>query len=141
MKRGLGQILIAASYELGRREGRFGGPERPLSALGRRGYIAFWCAEVARCILAAPGKKALSVKEISEATFILPEDVAAAVREMDVCEMGRKTASGSVVVKKERVRLWSQKMGVKPEPLVDVEAFTKEYAVSSREGSIAEESE
>ena len=74
----------------------------------------------------SPGKKALSVKEISEATYILPEDVIAAVKEMDVCE-SRKTASGSVVVKKEKVRQWAEKMNVGLEPLVDVEAFTKEY--------------
>ena len=131
--------MIAASYELGRRERRFGGPERPLSALGQRGYIAFWCGEVTRYILQAPGKKPLSVKEISEATYILPEDVAAAVREMGVCET-RKTAGGNVVVKKERVRQWAEKMRVKLEPLVDVEAFTKEYELESEDESMAESS-
>lgn len=138
-KRGLGQILIAASYELGRRERRFGGPERPLSALGKKGYIAYWCSEVAQHILNAPAKKPLSVKDISEATYILPEDVAAAVREMEVCE-SRKTASGNVVVKKEKVRQWAEKAGVKLQPLVDVDAFTKEYELES-EGVSMEESD
>lgn len=139
-KRGLGQILIAASYELGRREGRFGGPERPLSALGKKGYIAYWCGEVARHVINAPGKKPLSVKDISEATYILPDDVAAAVKAMDVCE-ARKTASGNVVVKKERVRQWAEKLGVKLQPLVDVDAFTKEYEVQSEDESMEESSE
>ena len=139
-KRGLGQVLIAASYELGRREGRFGGPERPLSVMGRKGYIAYWCGEVARYILNAPGKKALGVKEISEATYILPEDIVAAVREMDVCET-RKTAGGNVVVKKEKVRGWAERAGVKLEPLVDVQAFTKEYESSAEDESMEESSD
>jgi GNAT superfamily N-acetyltransferase len=124
-RRGLGQILIAASYELGKREGRFGGPERPLSALGRKGYIAFWCGEVARYILNAPLKRTVTVKEISDETWILQEDVVAALKEMDVVEK-RKTASGNVVVNKAKVRTWAEKNGVSSVPLVDVDAFVVE---------------
>ncbi|KAK5152475.1 SAS complex subunit [Recurvomyces mirabilis] len=133
-KRGLGQVLIAASYELGRREGRFGGPERPLSALGRKGYVAFWCAEVYRFLVAAPGKRSVSVKEISEATFIMLEDVVVALREMDVLE-SRKTAGGSVVVHKGRLRAWAERNRVGKEALVDGEAFTVEESEVEEEGS------
>ena len=124
-RRGLGQILIAASYELGKREGRFGGPERPLSALGRKGYVVFWCGEVARYVLKAPLKKAVTIKDISEATYILQEDVVAALKEMDVVEK-RKTASGSVVLNKSRVHEWAEKHGVSAKPIIDVEAFVEE---------------
>ncbi|KAK4574088.1 SAS complex subunit [Recurvomyces mirabilis] len=137
-KRGLGQVLIAASYELGRREGRFGGPERPLSALGRKGYVAFWCAEVYRFLVAAPGKRSVSVKEISEATFIMLEDVVVALREMDVLE-GRKTAGGSVVVHKGRLRAWAERNRVGKEALVDGEAFVVEESEGEEEGGSEED--
>lgn len=121
-RRGLGQILIAASYELGKREGRFGGPERPLSAMGMKGYLWFWSGEVARCILGMPGKRIVGVKEVSDATWILPEDVVGALKEMNVVET-RKTASGNVVVSKGKVKAWVEKHGVSIVPLIDIEAF------------------
>ncbi|KAL8946521.1 MAG: hypothetical protein Q9222_007099, partial [Ikaeria aurantiellina] len=44
---GHGRTLIALSYELSRLvDRRIGGPERPLSALGRIGYLKFWGARV-----------------------------------------------------------------------------------------------
>lgn len=124
-RRGLGQILIATSYELGKREGRFGGPERPLSALGRKGYIVFWCGEVVRYILNAPLKKTVTIKDISDETWILQEDVVAALKEMDVVEK-RKTASGNIVINKSKVKAWAEKHGVSEKPLIDVEAFVDE---------------
>lgn len=124
-RRGLGQILMSSSYVLGRREGRFGGPERPLSALGRKSYVRFWCGEAARCILGGGSKRTLSVKEISEETWIMPEDVVLALKEMDVLET-RKTASGSIVVNKGRVREWVEKNKISLEPVVEADGFVEE---------------
>jgi len=117
---------MGASYVLGRREGRFGGPEKPLSAKGLKGYLAYWCREVARFIVEeAPAKKTLGVKSISDATWIMPEDVVMALKEMG-CAEGRKTAGGSLVVNKARVRDWARERGVSLAPVVDVEAFVEE---------------
>lgn len=127
-RRGLGQILIAASYELGRQEGRFGGPERPLSTLGRRGYLSYWCGEVVRNVLQAPLKKVLTVKDISDGTWILPEDVVAALKEMDVVEK-RKTAAGNIVINKSKVKAWAEKNDIAELPLIDVDAFVKEEEI------------
>ncbi|TKA43241.1 hypothetical protein B0A54_05722 [Friedmanniomyces endolithicus] len=133
-RRGLGQILIAVSYEFGKREGRFGGPERPLSALGRKGYLGFWCGEVYRFLLRAPLKRTLTVRDISEGTYVMQEDVVAALKEMDVLEK-RKTAAGSIVVNKSKLRAWAERHGVSREPVVDVDAFVE----AAEEGSEMEE--
>ena len=121
-RRGLGQVLIATSYELGKREGRFGGPERPLSVMGRKGYLMFWSSEVARYLVHAPAKKTASVKEISDGTWILQEDVVAALVAMDIVEK-RKTAAGNIVVHKGKVRAWAERNGVSEHALIDVGAF------------------
>lgn len=55
-RKGLGSLLMGISYEISRREGLLGGPEKPISDLGKRGYKRYWAGEIARWILslAAP---------------------------------------------------------------------------------------
>jgi hypothetical protein len=139
-KRGLGQVLMAASYELGRREGRFGGPEKPLSVMGRKGYITFWSGEVYRYLLKSPLKKAVTIKDISEATYIMQEDIVAALKEMDVMEK-RKTGSGNLVVSKSKLRAWAERNRVSDEPMVDPEAFVEEEPNESDEEDEEDEEE
>ncbi|RYP42255.1 hypothetical protein DL767_000419 [Monosporascus sp. MG133] len=50
-RKGLGSVLMGVSYEISRREGVLGGPEKPISELGRRGYRRFWAGEIARWLL------------------------------------------------------------------------------------------
>lgn len=139
-RKGLGQLLMGASYVLGRREGRFGGPEKPLSARGLKGYLAYWCREVARFIVEAPAKKTTNVKSISEGTWIMPEDVVMALQEMDCLET-RKTASGSLIVNKVKVRDWAVKRKVVLAPVVDVEAFFEETSEGSGDEGESESGE
>ncbi|KAI0307421.1 acyl-CoA N-acyltransferase [Multifurca ochricompacta] len=47
-KKGYGMLLIEFSYELSRRAGRIGTPERPLSDLGLRSYLAYWVSTLIR---------------------------------------------------------------------------------------------
>nr|POF07689.1 histone acetyltransferase tip60 like [Quercus suber] len=124
-RKGLGQVLIATSYELGRREGRFGGPERPLSAPGRKGYLAFWCGEVCRYLLACSSKRTITVEDISEALYVIKEDVVMALKEMD-CYETRKTGAGSVVVNKSKVKEWAIEHGVSEKPVINVAAFVED---------------
>jgi hypothetical protein len=75
----------------------------------------------------------------------MPEDVVVALKEMD-CLEARKTASGSLVVNKGRVKEWADKHRVLLAPVVDVDAFVEEEeselsdVEESSEGEGAEES-
>ncbi|KAL8870252.1 MAG: hypothetical protein Q9174_003662 [Haloplaca sp. 1 TL-2023] len=100
-RKGLGKILMGVSYELSRLEARVGGPEKPLSELGRIGYLKFWEARVANAVLGMKKKSRSSVQEIADACWMLPEDVMATLKEMDILET-KKRKDGSVVINKTR---------------------------------------
>lgn len=107
--RQLGQLLMAVSYKLSGWEwegGVIGGPEKPLSAMGRRSYMRFWSERIARFMMgqtadadaervfhkarkktATPRKEEMTVKQIGERTGMLGEDVAAALTEMGLCQL------------------------------------------------------
>ncbi|KAH8693019.1 putative histone acetyltransferase [Talaromyces proteolyticus] len=100
----LGKLLMGVSYKLSAWEwegGLIGGPERPLSEMGRRSYTRFWEERIARYFLFGPlaqkqtavkaAKKRLvrermTAREIGLATGMLPEDVTIALKEMGVVE-------------------------------------------------------
>lgn len=124
-RQGLGKILMAASYELSKREGRIGGPEKPLSELGRKGYIKFWEARVANAILGTKLKSAVTVDEIAKRCWLLTEDTMAALKSMDVLEKSKK-AEDSFVVSKTGVRDWATRSKVDLTPPIAAKGFIEE---------------
>ena len=72
-RRGHGTFLIAFSYELSRREGRAGTPERPLSDLGRVSYRQYWTRAVLTALHERKGQA--SVGDLSRDTAVATEDV------------------------------------------------------------------
>ncbi|KAH7080694.1 acyl-CoA N-acyltransferase [Paraphoma chrysanthemicola] len=122
-KQGLGQILMGASYEMSRREGRLGGPEKPLSDLGRLAYVHYWSTTLARAILSCPSKKSLTVLDLREKTYIVPDDIIATLQAMEVLEH-KKRGGAEAVINKAKVRVWVESHGVDLKALpVDPEAF------------------
>ncbi|KAK2049668.1 hypothetical protein LZ31DRAFT_562478 [Colletotrichum somersetense] len=113
-RKGLGALLMGVSYEISRREGIVGGPEKPISELGRKGYKRFWGGEVARWLLSCPtngrgvagdADPALLVdlEDCSRATWIALEDCLATLREMGVVvEAGRGPGKPPPKPKKKR---------------------------------------
>ncbi|KAI9863532.1 MAG: hypothetical protein M1824_000212 [Vezdaea acicularis] len=110
-RKGLGKILMGVSYEI------------TLSDLGRRGYLAYWSSAIAQSILAAPVRRTITIKDISNDTYIMYDDVMAALKEMDVFAP-RKRADG-VVVDKIKVRNWVSKSKMNLKSMVDPEAFVE----------------
>jgi MOZ/SAS family len=123
-RRGFGQVLMGLSYLLSKRDGRLGGPEKPLSELGRRAYIHFWAGTISRYILAIPSKRTVTIKMISDATYITPEDIITTLREMEVLEH-RKKAGAKAFINKIKVKEWAEKHHVELQDPVDREAFDR----------------
>jgi hypothetical protein len=127
-KRGFGQVLMGVSYYLGEREGRLGGPEKPLSELGRRAYVLYWAGMICRFVVGVPKGRAVSVQAICEATYIVAEDVVSTLKEMGVLERrgnvgaGKKKVSGAVI-DKAKVREWMVRNKVSGRSPVVEEAF------------------
>ncbi|KAI8983259.1 acyl-CoA N-acyltransferase [Trametes punicea] len=95
-KKGYGMLLIEFSYELSRRAGKVGTPERPLSDLGLRSYLTYWISTLVRFL-----RRLLSV---------LPPDTAQVVTtgamtdasELFVPSPSRETEDGSSVSRTKR---------------------------------------
>ncbi|OTB02065.1 hypothetical protein M426DRAFT_323012 [Hypoxylon sp. CI-4A] len=116
-RKGLGALLMGVSYEISRQEGVLGGPEKPISELGRKGYKRYWAGEIARWLLDlevpstntntdagvdadtegdSEGKEGkeqeqeqetlVTIDQCSRATWIVPEDCLAVLREMGLVE-------------------------------------------------------
>ena len=67
-----------------------------MSDLGRRAYIHYWSTSLARTILVAPSKKALTVLDLRNETYIVPEDIIATLQAMDVLENRKKGGADAV---------------------------------------------
>ncbi|KAM0589718.1 hypothetical protein ACHAP6_003109 [Verticillium nonalfalfae] len=94
-RKGLGALLMGVSYEISRREGVLGGPEKPISDLGRKGYRRFWGGEIARWLLGIGGiagvfdsseETLVDVGDCSRGTWIALDDCLITLREMGLLQ-------------------------------------------------------
>ncbi|KAK8087550.1 Acyl-CoA N-acyltransferase [Apiospora hydei] len=130
---GLGALLMGISYEISRREKVLGGPEKPISELGKKGYRRFWAGEICRWLLSLglshdnsgsrSGKEEdefiVDVDECSRSTWIAPEDCLVVIRDMGIMviedETGAtKSASHSPVAEGEDTTESLEEAGKKP---------------------------
>lgn len=79
---------------------------------------------MARYFIAHPSKKSVTVRGISDATYVLPEDIIATLKEMDVLEH-RGKGGADAVVNKARVKAWAATHQTSLVPPVDVDAFVE----------------
>ena len=134
-RKGLGQILMGVSYELSRREDRIGGPEKPLSELGSKGYMQFWTARVANTVLGMKNKSTLTVKEVAEMCSMLPEDVMTTLKEMNVVD-GKQRGDGSLILSKARIKDFVARSACDLTPPIVEGGFLDEYLPAELEDGV-----
>ncbi|CAL1706827.1 unnamed protein product [Somion occarium] len=72
-RHGYGKLLIEFSYELSKKEGKLGSPEKPLSDLGLLGYRAYWAETIIDLLLSTSDD--ISIDDIAQRTSITHADV------------------------------------------------------------------
>jgi histone acetyltransferase HTATIP len=74
-QKGYGKLLISFSYELSKREGKLGSPEKPLSDLGLLSYRAFWQETVIGILMDGGGKSEIGIEDIGAISAMTTNDV------------------------------------------------------------------
>jgi histone acetyltransferase MYST1 len=87
-KKGYGRILISLSYELAKRQHRSGGPERPLSDLGRIAFHAYWKNTLVE-LLKNFGKDIQTLDDLVRMTSISRDDIIDVLREINCVSKGK----------------------------------------------------
>lgn len=72
-RHGYGKLLIAFSYELSKREGKLGSPEKPLSDLGLLSYRAFWQELIVGILIEMKGET--TIDELATQSAMTTQDV------------------------------------------------------------------
>lgn len=72
-RHGYGKLLIAFSYELSKREGKLGSPEKPLSDLGLLSYRAYWQDTIVDTLLEVKGE--ITIDELATMSAMTTTDV------------------------------------------------------------------
>ena len=157
---------MGVSYEISRREELLGGPEKPISELGKKGYKRFWAGEIARWFLSLQspeneeGEMVVDVEQCSEATWIAPEDCLAVLRDIGIVEeagpglpkpapVANGEAEGDkgketepvprVKIDKAAVRGWVESQKIDLQRACDPSGFVEGFAVKKKKKEVEEE--
>eukprot|EP01117_Protostelium_nocturnum_P000835 TRINITY_DN1105_c0_g1_i3.p1 TRINITY_DN1105_c0_g1~~TRINITY_DN1105_c0_g1_i3.p1 ORF type:complete len:434 (-),score=101.43 TRINITY_DN1105_c0_g1_i3:814-2049(-) len=81
-RKGYGKLLISFAYELSKKEGKQGTPEKPLSDLGLLSFRSYWTQVLLEILRKHRGN--LSIKDISEMTAIKTEDIISTLQSLNL---------------------------------------------------------
>mmetsp|Transcript_5209 Transcript_5209/g.8194 ORF Transcript_5209/g.8194 Transcript_5209/m.8194 type:complete len:658 (-) Transcript_5209:324-2297(-) len=83
-KCGYGKFIISLSYELSKREGKPGSPEKPLSDLGKISYRSYWTHVLLTLFKCQTGEENVQIKDISLMTGIKTEDIISTLQSLNM---------------------------------------------------------
>lgn len=122
-RHGYGKLLIQFSYELSKKEGKVGSPEKPLSDLGLLSYRAFWAETIADLLIENKPSE-ISVEEISQQTSLTTTDILHTLQTMNmlryykgqhiICITDQVAQAHEKLKKKKRHKLDPKKLIWKP---------------------------
>ncbi|KAG8899096.1 Histone acetyltransferase [Tulasnella sp. 408] len=119
---GYGKLLIEFSYELSKKEGKLGSPEKPLSDLGLLGYKAYWGEAIVKYLLELGPGEDVTIEGIAAATSITPADIMYTCQAMHLIKSSRSQhvicLTEAVKEQYERTRA-KRKRRINPEGLKD----------------------
>jgi len=81
-RKGYGKLLISFAYELSKKEGKVGTPEKPLSDLGLLSFRSYWTQVLLEILRKHRGN--LSIKDISDMTAIKTEDIISTLQSLNL---------------------------------------------------------
>ncbi|KAJ9522751.1 hypothetical protein QJQ45_019840 [Haematococcus lacustris] len=117
-RKGYGKLLIAFAYELSRREGRVGTPERPLSDLGQVSFRSYWARVLLEALRHMRGD--VSVKEMSEMTMIKGQDIVDTLQPI-TCSLARRIMPQSLGL----IKYWRGTHLIHADPRIVQEHYAK----------------
>ena len=88
-RKGYGKFLISISYELSKREGTTGSPEKPLSDLGQIGYRSYWTFVLMKFFQNHSESLALTLNEIARLTGIEIGDILSTLESLSFIRLWR----------------------------------------------------
>ena len=83
-RKGYGKLLISISYELTKREGTTGAPEKPLSDLGKISYRSYWAHVILEALHQHMNSPDIRVSDITRATGVRSEDVVSTLHSLNL---------------------------------------------------------
>jgi GNAT superfamily N-acetyltransferase len=115
-RKGYGRFLIAFSYELSKKEGKVGSPERPLSDLGAVSYRSYWTRVILEALRDHKGN--MSIKDISERTAIRTDDVVKTLESLSLIKYwkGDHIISVTQRIVEEHLRAVAQQRNIDVDP-------------------------
>jgi len=107
-RKGYGKLLISFAYELSKKEGKVGTPEKPLSDLGLLSFRSYWTQILLEILRKHRGN--LSIKDISDMTAIKTEDIISTLQSLNLIKYwkGQHIISVSPKILDEHLKLQSK---------------------------------
>jgi len=115
-RKGYGRFIIQFSYELSKKEGKVGSPEKPLSDLGQLSYRSYW-SWVLLNELTHLAAESVSIMDLTVATSITSDDIVKTLQYLNLIKYwnGNHVISISPELVDEKLK----KLNSKPGPRVD----------------------